>query len=166
MPLNQPMQSGTSAIQLRRDQAELSRRSRRDGKNWPRRWKVRIQRFETLTKSGQYFCTFDDCEAAPFQSQYLLNSHAYVHPRARPHHCLVIGCPSNERARLFGMASYTTIQVIRVHSILPRQRTKISSARQSTAVCQFFPYLLGQGQPCFRRDTEEEAIQARTRPSS
>ncbi|KAJ3518864.1 hypothetical protein NM208_g14352 [Fusarium decemcellulare] len=40
-----------------------------------------------------YFCNHPGCTAPPFQTQYLLNSHANVHSSARPHYCPVQGCP-------------------------------------------------------------------------
>ncbi|QQK40241.1 Zinc finger, C2H2-like [Penicillium digitatum] len=42
---------------------------------------------------GSYKCTHPGCTAAPFQTQYLLNSHANVHSQDRPHFCPVEGCP-------------------------------------------------------------------------
>ncbi|KAF7713504.1 Zinc finger C2H2 type domain-containing protein [Penicillium ucsense] len=42
---------------------------------------------------GGYRCTHLGCTAAPFQTQYLLNSHANVHSQDRPHFCPVEGCP-------------------------------------------------------------------------
>ncbi|CAI7595182.1 unnamed protein product [Penicillium glandicola] len=42
---------------------------------------------------GSYKCTHPGCTAAPFQTQYLLNSHANVHSQDRPHFCPVDGCP-------------------------------------------------------------------------
>ncbi|KAJ5207420.1 hypothetical protein N7491_001949 [Penicillium cf. griseofulvum] len=42
---------------------------------------------------GSYKCTHAGCTAAPFQTQYLLNSHANVHSQDRPHFCPVEGCP-------------------------------------------------------------------------
>ncbi len=38
-------------------------------------------------------CTNPDCIAPPFQTQYLLNSHANVHSSSRPHYCPVKTCP-------------------------------------------------------------------------
>lgn len=38
-------------------------------------------------------CTHPGCTAAPFQTQYLLNSHANVHSSSRPHYCPVKSCP-------------------------------------------------------------------------
>ncbi|KAJ5309434.1 uncharacterized protein N7443_001895 [Penicillium atrosanguineum] len=43
--------------------------------------------------TGSYKCTHPGCTAAPFQTQYLLNSHANVHSQDRPHFCPVEGCP-------------------------------------------------------------------------
>jgi hypothetical protein len=43
--------------------------------------------------AGQYKCHHPGCKAAPFQTQYLLNSHTTVHSSDRPHYCLVPGCP-------------------------------------------------------------------------
>ncbi|KAF4587560.1 C2H2 type zinc finger domain-containing protein [Ophiocordyceps camponoti-floridani] len=42
----------------------------------------------TNPSSGIYACTFSGCTAPPFQTQYLLNSHANVHSSARPHYCM------------------------------------------------------------------------------
>jgi hypothetical protein len=39
-----------------------------------------------------YRCHFKGCSAQPFQTQYLLNSHANVHSNTRPHYCPVPGC--------------------------------------------------------------------------
>ncbi|KAH6661642.1 hypothetical protein F5X68DRAFT_67827 [Plectosphaerella plurivora] len=50
---------------------------------------------------GTYVCTFPDCTAAPFQTQYLLNSHANVHSSARPHYCPVSGCSRSEGGKGF-----------------------------------------------------------------
>lgn len=43
--------------------------------------------------NGHYQCHHPGCSAAPFQTQYLLNSHATVHSSNRPHYCMVPGCP-------------------------------------------------------------------------
>jgi hypothetical protein len=43
--------------------------------------------------SSTFKCTFAGCTAAPFQTQYLLNSHANVHSSNRPHFCPVADCP-------------------------------------------------------------------------
>ena len=43
--------------------------------------------------SSTFKCTFSGCIAAPFQTQYLLNSHANVHSSNRPHFCPVADCP-------------------------------------------------------------------------
>ncbi|KAJ4264724.1 hypothetical protein NW762_004967 [Fusarium torreyae] len=51
--------------------------------------------------SGSYTCTFSGCNAAPFQTQYLLNSHMNVHSSARPHYCPVKGCPRSEGGKGF-----------------------------------------------------------------
>ena len=50
---------------------------------------------------GAYVCTFAGCTALPFQTQYLLNSHANVHALARPHYCPVKGCPRSEGGKGF-----------------------------------------------------------------
>ncbi|KAL1999347.1 hypothetical protein VTN02DRAFT_4650 [Thermoascus thermophilus] len=42
---------------------------------------------------GTYKCPHPGCTAPPFQTQYLLNSHANVHSQERPHYCPVPGCP-------------------------------------------------------------------------
>lgn len=57
--------------------------------------------FSNPADHGQYICTFDGCKAAPFQTQYLLNSHANVHSQARPHYCPVKGCPRSEGGKGF-----------------------------------------------------------------
>ncbi|OJJ39762.1 hypothetical protein ASPWEDRAFT_391576 [Aspergillus wentii DTO 134E9] len=43
--------------------------------------------------TGSYKCRHPGCNALPFQTQYLLNSHANVHSQDRPHFCPVEGCP-------------------------------------------------------------------------
>lgn len=48
-----------------------------------------------------FVCTFPSCTAAPFSTQYLLNSHANVHSSARPHYCPVQGCPRSEGGKGF-----------------------------------------------------------------
>ncbi|KAB5558203.1 hypothetical protein GE09DRAFT_104760 [Coniochaeta sp. 2T2.1] len=54
-----------------------------------------------LTSPGVYICPWANCNAAPFQTQYLLNSHANVHSSARPHFCPVKGCPRSEGGKGF-----------------------------------------------------------------
>ncbi|KAJ6037336.1 hypothetical protein N7540_001615 [Penicillium herquei] len=46
----------------------------------------------SISGIGTYKCTHAGCTAAPFQTQYLLNSHANVHSQDRPHFCPVEGC--------------------------------------------------------------------------
>ncbi|ROT38847.1 C2H2 type zinc finger domain-containing protein [Sodiomyces alkalinus F11] len=53
------------------------------------------------TPSGGFVCKFAGCTAPPFQTQYLLNSHANVHSSARPHYCSVTGCPRSEGGKGF-----------------------------------------------------------------
>lgn len=48
-----------------------------------------------------YMCNVPGCQAPPFQTQYLLNSHANVHSSARPHYCSVVGCPRSEGGKGF-----------------------------------------------------------------
>ncbi|KAK6072069.1 C2H2 type zinc finger protein [Seiridium cupressi] len=55
----------------------------------------------TNSQIGQFICKFPNCNAAPFQTQYLLNSHANVHSSARPHYCPVKGCPRAEGGKGF-----------------------------------------------------------------
>ncbi|OJJ07822.1 hypothetical protein ASPVEDRAFT_375465 [Aspergillus versicolor CBS 583.65] len=43
--------------------------------------------------TGTFKCSHPGCPAAPFQTQYLLNSHANVHLQDRPHFCPIDGCP-------------------------------------------------------------------------
>ena len=40
-----------------------------------------------------YVCKVAGCTAPPFQTQYLLNSHANVHSSSRPHFCPIKDCP-------------------------------------------------------------------------
>ncbi|KAK0674370.1 hypothetical protein QBC41DRAFT_54167 [Cercophora samala] len=56
---------------------------------------------EGVTHIGTYVCTFSGCNAPPFATQYLLNSHANVHSSARPHYCPVAGCPRSEGGKGF-----------------------------------------------------------------
>ncbi|KAF8242712.1 hypothetical protein K440DRAFT_564559 [Wilcoxina mikolae CBS 423.85] len=51
--------------------------------------------------AGGFKCEYPDCKAQPFQTQYLLNSHANVHSSARPHYCPIKGCPRGEGGRGF-----------------------------------------------------------------
>ncbi|KAI5801183.1 hypothetical protein EDC01DRAFT_612311 [Geopyxis carbonaria] len=50
---------------------------------------------------GGFKCEHVGCKAPPFQTQYLLNSHANVHSSARPHYCPVKGCPRAEGGKGF-----------------------------------------------------------------
>ncbi|GAB1320426.1 hypothetical protein MFIFM68171_10636 [Madurella fahalii] len=56
---------------------------------------------EGITHTGAYTCKVPGCNAPPFQTQYLLNSHANVHSSARPHYCPVPGCPRSEGGKGF-----------------------------------------------------------------
>lgn len=59
-------------------------------------------RAETPTPVTNGFqCTFPNCNAPPFDTQYLLNSHANVHFQDRPHYCPVSGCPRGPGGRGF-----------------------------------------------------------------
>ncbi|KAK3062440.1 hypothetical protein LTS18_004051 [Coniosporium uncinatum] len=51
--------------------------------------------------TGSFRCDYPSCTAAPFQTQYLLNSHANVHSQNRPHYCPVRGCPRSEGGKGF-----------------------------------------------------------------
>ncbi|KKZ62222.1 hypothetical protein EMCG_03360 [[Emmonsia] crescens] len=53
-----------------------------------------------LNSSG-FKCNYPDCRAEPFQTQYLLNSHANVHSQNRPYYCPVKGCPRAEGGKGF-----------------------------------------------------------------
>lgn len=55
----------------------------------------------TNPQVGNYVCNFTGCNAPPFQTQYLLNSHANVHSSARPHYCPVQGCSRSEGGKGF-----------------------------------------------------------------
>ncbi|KAL4907521.1 hypothetical protein BDW74DRAFT_125556 [Aspergillus multicolor] len=46
----------------------------------------------TAAPSGTFKCSHPGCTAPPFQTQYLLNSHANVHSQDRPHFCPIEGC--------------------------------------------------------------------------
>ncbi|KAH8655537.1 C2H2 type zinc finger domain-containing protein [Xylariales sp. PMI_506] len=56
---------------------------------------------DTQPPTVPFHCTFQGCTALPFQTQYLLNSHANVHSSARPHYCPVKGCPRAEGGKGF-----------------------------------------------------------------
>ena len=58
-------------------------------------------RLEAEGIGAVYECKFSGCTAAPFQTQYLLNSHANIHSSARPHYCPVAGCPRGEGGKGF-----------------------------------------------------------------
>lgn len=51
--------------------------------------------------TGLFRCDFSGCNAPPFQTQYLLNSHTNVHSQNRPHYCPVEGCPRGEGGKGF-----------------------------------------------------------------
>ncbi len=55
----------------------------------------------TIGPTGSYVCKVPGCTAQPFQTQYLLNSHANVHSSARPHYCPVPGCARGEGGKGF-----------------------------------------------------------------
>ncbi|KAA8568506.1 hypothetical protein EYC84_007533 [Monilinia fructicola] len=55
----------------------------------------------TNPQVGGFQCTNPGCTAPPFQTQYLLNSHANVHSSNRPHYCTVKGCPRAEGGKGF-----------------------------------------------------------------
>ncbi|KAK8120396.1 hypothetical protein PG999_004516 [Apiospora kogelbergensis] len=55
----------------------------------------------TSPKTGKFVCKSSGCSVAPFQTQYLLNSHANVHSSLRPHYCTVRGCPRSEGGKGF-----------------------------------------------------------------
>lgn len=57
--------------------------------------------YSNSTEQGQYICFVEGCKAPPFQTQYLLNSHANVHSQSRPHYCPVQGCPRAEGGKGF-----------------------------------------------------------------
>ena len=50
---------------------------------------------------GGYKCTYPGCTAQPFQTQYLLHSHANSHSSNRPHYCPVESCPRSEGGKGF-----------------------------------------------------------------
>ncbi|KAF8471863.1 hypothetical protein BDZ91DRAFT_653067 [Kalaharituber pfeilii] len=60
-----------------------------------------VSRVNSDGSPGTFKCQFAGCTAAPFQTQYLLNSHANVHSQTRPHFCPVPGCPRGEKGRGF-----------------------------------------------------------------
>ena len=51
--------------------------------------------------SSDFRCTHPGCTAAPFQTQYLLNSHANVHSSNRPHYCPIPTCARSEGGKGF-----------------------------------------------------------------
>ncbi|KAK6511111.1 hypothetical protein TWF481_000033 [Arthrobotrys musiformis] len=53
------------------------------------------------TVAGGFKCNKEGCTAAPFSTQYLLNSHANVHSEDRPHFCPVTGCSRAEGGKGF-----------------------------------------------------------------
>ncbi|KAH7418781.1 hypothetical protein BKA64DRAFT_208170 [Cadophora sp. MPI-SDFR-AT-0126] len=55
----------------------------------------------TNPQVGGYQCNYQGCTAPPFQTQYLLNSHANVHSQNRPHYCSVKGCPRSKGGKGF-----------------------------------------------------------------
>ncbi|CAD0090422.1 unnamed protein product, partial [Aureobasidium mustum] len=61
-----------------------------------------VPRLQTSTSApGGFLCDHPGCAAPPFQTQYLLNSHANVHSSSRPHYCPVKGCSRSEGGKGF-----------------------------------------------------------------
>ncbi|KAG9512598.1 hypothetical protein KCV07_g9381, partial [Aureobasidium melanogenum] len=61
-----------------------------------------VPRLQSSTSSpGGFLCDHPGCAAPPFQTQYLLNSHANVHSSSRPHYCPVKGCSRSEGGKGF-----------------------------------------------------------------
>ncbi|KEQ85817.1 hypothetical protein M438DRAFT_344262 [Aureobasidium pullulans EXF-150] len=61
-----------------------------------------VPRLQSSTSASAGFpCEYPGCTAPPFQTQYLLNSHANVHSSSRPHYCPVKGCPRGEGGKGF-----------------------------------------------------------------
>ncbi|KAF2030366.1 hypothetical protein EK21DRAFT_65653 [Setomelanomma holmii] len=56
---------------------------------------------QQIASHGAFRCEYPGCNAAPFQTQYLLNSHTNVHSQSRPHYCPVAGCPRSEGGKGF-----------------------------------------------------------------
>ncbi|SMR51974.1 unnamed protein product [Zymoseptoria tritici ST99CH_3D1] len=55
----------------------------------------------TMATYDMYRCDHPGCNAAPFQTQYLLTSHRNVHSQVRAHYCPVKGCPRSEGGKGF-----------------------------------------------------------------
>lgn len=53
------------------------------------------------SQGGSFKCEYPHCNAPPFQTQYLLNSHTNVHSQNRPHYCPVKACPRGEGGKGF-----------------------------------------------------------------
>ncbi|KAL1956860.1 hypothetical protein VTO42DRAFT_6708 [Malbranchea cinnamomea] len=53
------------------------------------------------SNAGGFKCSYPGCTAPPFQTQYLLNSHANVHSQDRPYFCPIKGCPRGEGGQGF-----------------------------------------------------------------
>jgi hypothetical protein len=51
--------------------------------------------------TNAFKCSYQGCNAMPFQTQYLLNSHANVHSSSRPYFCPVQDCPRGQGGRGF-----------------------------------------------------------------
>ncbi|KAG9189531.1 hypothetical protein G6011_06399 [Alternaria panax] len=60
-----------------------------------------LQQQSTPHIVGYFKCDYPGCTAAPFQTQYLLNSHTNVHSSNRPHYCPVKDCPRGEGGKGF-----------------------------------------------------------------
>lgn len=98
---------------------------------------------------GQYVCKFEGCRAPPFQTQYLLNSHANVHSQSRPHYCPVKGCPRSEGGKGFKRKN----EMIR-HGLVHES---------PGYVCPFCP---DREHKYPRPDNLQRYVQPRTRPNS
>ncbi len=63
--------------------------------------RISIDGLNNPVNAPPYICKVVGCGAPPFQTQYLLNSHANVHSSARPHYCPVKGCSRSEGGKGF-----------------------------------------------------------------
>lgn len=69
--------------------------------------------------TNNFKCTYPGCTSVPFQTQYLLNSHANVHSSSRPHFCPVAGCNRGPSGKGFKrkneMIRYVSVLAYNLH---------------------------------------------------
>ncbi|CRG92474.1 hypothetical protein PISL3812_09535 [Talaromyces islandicus] len=84
---------GSNVSTMYETPSQVSLTGKSPANNYPTPTEPRPVGEENPETGNLYKCQFSGCTAPPFQTQYLLNSHANVHSQERPHYCPVKDCP-------------------------------------------------------------------------